>query len=212
MIINKTKYALPATDYFDEIQNKDLIELHFTAGSTAVGAFATFRNDPDKVATAFLVDIDSAAYELFHPGKWAYHLGMKKDNPGFIHDKRSIGIEIVNPGPLTRAGEWLKTWYGAGWCKIAETSKYVQVPTWRGYNYYATFTDGQYQTVIELTRELSSDFGIPRVIPPPEKRMQFDVPFFSKWKGIAGHQNFRLDKCDPGPAWDWDRFSKGLNS
>lgn len=209
-MINRTKYILPITEYFPEPQEKDLVMLHFTAGSSAVGAFATFKTVPGKVGTSYIAERDAMVYEIFPPWAWAYHLGMTGNNPGYINDRRSIGIEIVNPGPLVRGGNTLKTTYGTAWCDIGETNKYVQCPTWRGYNFFATFPDGQYQSLIELVRALCAEFKIPKVIPPADKLTTFDPAFFGKWKGIASHQNFRSDKSDIGPAFDWARFEKGI--
>lgn len=30
------------------------------------------------------------------------------------------------------------------------------------------------------------------------------------FRGIAGHYNFRTDKLDPGPAFDWDALARYL--
>ena len=36
--------------------------------------------------------------------------------------------------------------------------------------------------------------------------MERDVSFFSSFQGVVSHQNFRTDKWDLGPAFNWDRL------
>jgi N-acetyl-anhydromuramyl-L-alanine amidase AmpD len=219
MIINTTRYALPESDYNLEVYKKNLIVLHFTAGSTAEGAYQTFRQ-PGRVGTPYIVDRDGLVYELFWPKMWGYHLGMSGNNPGFVHDKRSIGIEIVNVGPLKRVGDTMNWWppsdqrglptFKTPYCKVSEAEKYKNGGTYRGYSYFASFTEAQADSVGKLVRKLCLDFEIPAIIPPPEKLTAYDPGFFGKWSGIASHQNFRSDKSDIGSAWDWAYFEKGL--
>jgi N-acetyl-anhydromuramyl-L-alanine amidase AmpD len=202
MTINTTRFALDQSQYFPQPQRKDLIVLHFTAGSTASGAHAWWTQDKGRVATAFLVDLDGAVYQTFHPAHWAYHLGMPKDNPGFANDKRSIGIEIVNVGPLRRSldGKQLNWWpnaYSTRFCGIEETGRYVE-SSFRGFEYFAAFPQVQSNAVASLVASLRARFRIPATLPA-------DLAGYTpRHVGIASHQNFRADKSDIGPAWDWE--------
>jgi hypothetical protein len=36
--------------------------------------------------------------------------------------------------------------------------------------------------------------------------MEFDLAHYAGFQGIAAHHNFRKDKWDVGPAFDWDRL------
>ena len=96
--INRTRFTLPTKEYVPAVIDKDLIVLHFTAGRSAKSAHQTWLSNPVRVATAYLVDSDGKTYEVFDPSHWAYHLGIKGSRGK--HDKRSIGIEIANVGPL----------------------------------------------------------------------------------------------------------------
>jgi hypothetical protein len=49
-------------------------------------------------------------------------------------------------------------------------------------------------------------FGIRKTIPPQSRRREYDLDYFGRYRGVAAHQNFRRDKWDVGPAFDWDRL------
>ena len=207
--INRTRFVLPANEFIGEVKEKDLIVLHFTAGTSAKSAFHTWKNNPVRVATSYTVDPDGKIFELFDPAHWAFHLGIKGSNGK--HDKRSIGIEIANVGPLKidpnkpeRLNWWPGDW-GTRWCDRDELSKYVEA-SYRGIDFFAAFPDEQMDAVGQLVRHLCDRFDIPRKIPAKAHRDKFDLMRFRKFKGVATHQNCRKDKWDVGPAFDWDRL------
>ncbi len=214
MTIDSKRFILPPSQYVAEVQKKDLVMLHFTAGSSAVGAFSQFASTPERVATPYIVDRDGSVYELFPAEMWAWHLGQQDMNPGYRNDKRSVAIEIVNVGPLKRQGDQLMWWpnsFGTYWCSMLETDKYrFSERSHRGFSYYAAFPESQFVAVCRLVKSLCLRFQIPAVVPPAEKRTAYDPMWFGKWSGIASHQNFRSDKSDIGPAWDWERFQREI--
>jgi N-acetyl-anhydromuramyl-L-alanine amidase AmpD len=205
--IDRNRFALPKSHYFETITKKDLIVLHFTAGRTAVSAFDSWRKTGGRIATSYVVDVDGAVYELFDPRAWAYHLGIK--GASGRHDRRSIGIEIANVGPLKPSPEdpAVLNWWPREWttrfCSIDENEKYVRRP-YRGIEYFAAFPEKQAESTASLVHDLCERFEIPRLLPDKSRRTECDMPFFSKHKGIATHSNFRPDKWDIGPAFNWD--------
>jgi len=194
--------ALPPKDYVAVATPKDLIVLHFTAGLTARSAYETWRNDPRRIATAYIVDSDGTVFEMFDPRYWASHLGIKG---GPVHDKRSIGIEIANVGPLTPSADRsaLTWWTGKTFCSLDATTDYCR-QRYRGFEYYAAFPPAQVASVAALVRYLTERFAIPLRLPPADKRHEFDEAFFTSFRGIATHANFRKDKFDIGPAFEWE--------
>jgi len=205
--IDRKKFALAQGQFFTQQHPKDLIVLHFTAGQSARSAYEYWLSTPLQVATSYLVDVDGLIYECFDPSRWAYHLGITgADSANWKHDKRSIGIEIANPGPLVidkvnpKQLNWWPGGFTAKWCTLSETTKYVVAP-YRGYSYFASFPKEQSSAVVSLVDKLCKDFSIPKVLPPVPKRTEFDMKFFNGFKGIASHQNFRKDKFDIGPAF-----------
>lgn len=206
--INRSKFVLPKKELFPEVVEKNLIVLHFTSGRSAQSAFDTWMNNPERVATAYIVDPDGTVYELFDPSYWAFHLGVKGT---WAHDRRSIGIEIANVGPLKpapadpqRLNWWPDNW-GTPWCRLDEADRYVRAP-YRDIQHFASFPAPQVETVARLAAYLCERFGIPRSIPPRARREECDLSYFGTQKGVVAHQNFRKDKWDVGPAFDWERL------
>jgi N-acetyl-anhydromuramyl-L-alanine amidase AmpD len=195
-------FALEPKDYVAVATPKNLIVIHFTAGQSARSAFDTWRSDPRRIATAYIVDLDGTIYETFDPRYWASHLGIKG---GPDHDKRSIGIEIANVGPLTRSDDKksLTWWVGQAFCTLEQTTRYRQSP-YRGHDYYAAFPDAQMTAVRGLVGYLQDRFSIAKELPPLARRDEFDDTFFASFRGVATHANFRKDKFDIGPAFSWD--------
>jgi len=206
--IDRTTLALPSSQYYPVETKKDLLILHFTAGGSARSAVETWKATPEHVATAYVVDLDGTIYEVFPPSCWAYHLGIKG---GTVHERRSIGIEIVNVGPLQPAGEdraslnwWPRAW-GTKYCGADESNKFVEA-AYRGKRYFAAFPEAQVEAVSGLVRHLCDQFGLERRMPARNQRLDCDPGAFAGYTGIATHANFRPDKWDIGPAFNWDRL------
>ncbi len=211
--IDRKKFALAPGQYFAEPFPKDLVVLHFTAGSSARSAFDSWRGTPLQVATAYLVDTDGSIYECFPPTYWAYHLGVTgAASANWKHDKRSIGIEIANVGPLRldpanpQQLNWWPNDFKTKYCTLADAAKYVAAP-YRGFTHFASFPTVQSDAVISLVEHLCNAFAIPRVLPPVAQQTTFDMDFFKSFRGIATHQNFRKDKSDIGPAFPLSRVA-----
>lgn len=204
--IDATRFALPPSQYIPEAQPKDTIVLHFTAGGTAAGAFQSWLASKERVATAYLIDRDGKVYQCFPPECWAYHLGIGHAPA----ERRSIGIELVNWGPLRldadtgRMCSWPKDWRNPV-CTALDEDRYVEA-AWRGEQFFERFTDGQYESVAALLDDLCQRFSIPRAIRSAVSPGDLlSAPKLGK--GILTHSNFRADKWDIGPAFDWSRVA-----
>jgi N-acetyl-anhydromuramyl-L-alanine amidase AmpD len=208
MNILKTK-RLPANQFMgvNPLIPKDGVVLHFTAGRSADGAFGTWLHDADRVGTSIILDLNGDVYEVFDRDAWAFHLGLTgADWERGKHDARTVGIEIVNVGPLKRVGNTLYWWpmnWTTKYCSIGEKARYVEVPTWRGFNYFAAFTDAQLAVIPPLVGTILEQFNIPRAFLPAEKRLSLCLADVKKFKGITNHSNWRADKLDIGPAFPW---------
>lgn len=208
LVIDRERFRLPPSQYMHEETEKDLIILHFTAGSTASGAFASWMSTEARVATAYILDLDGTIYELFDPRYWAFHLGIRgAASQNFRHDRRSVGIEIVNVGPLRerdRALFWWPNDFRTRWCGLDESSRYVR-RTYRGFHHFAAFTPAQFAALPPLIAYLRQRFPVPKRLPSQAQREAADAAgYFRDYRGIAAHQNYRADKFDIGPAFDWD--------
>lgn len=193
--------------YYKSKSTKKKIVLHFTAGILHgdIGELTRSR----KVSVSYVVARDGTLYELFSPEYWSYHLGRGASGGNTKMSRESIGIEISNFGPLNLDSERgvLKTWSGKDYCSVEQTEAYMHVPGgFRGrpeWEYFATYTAEQYRVVDELITDMCREFNILRKLPAVmmrQKKVSGDPG-----EGIWSHQNFRTDKCDVGPAFDWIR-------
>jgi len=217
--IDQTTHRLPVDQYFNIPQVKSSVVLHFTAGGSVAGAVAAWRSDLLQVGTAYIVDREGAIFEIFPPQCWAYHLGIRGADAEHREDKRSIGIELVNFGPLRyqsrvpgqdptgRDGTlycWPNIWR-TPYCLGHETGKYIK-QEYRGEKYFATYTERQITAASALTAYLCDRFRIePRFLQATGLE-EFNLQKAMAHKGILSHQNYRSDKTDVGPAFPWEQF------
>ena len=92
-----TAHNVPLFDHSEpgKVEDKNLIVIHVTVGSTASGAISTFRQSvhPNRVSAHFVVDRDGTVFQLLPISDIAWHASAVND--------RSIGIEhVAVPGTL----------------------------------------------------------------------------------------------------------------
>jgi len=216
-VIDSQKYELLATSqswlfnlkptvsknyFYPEVTEKDIIVLHFTCG-VLKGDIKTLTEDNNKVSVQYLVGRNGIVFQLYNPQYWAYHLGRTAVGGNTVNSKRSIAIEISNIGPLKKIGTTLKDIYGVDYCPEIETEAY-EISEYRGYTHFATYTEAQYDSLRKLIAYVQDDHNIiDYYINNPEEAF-LDRNEALAFKGICSHQNFRTDKADVGPAFDWD--------
>jgi N-acetyl-anhydromuramyl-L-alanine amidase AmpD len=200
--------------FYDEKFPKTQIVIHFTQGYLKGDLQALTKAD-NHVSTAFLIPRNGKILNLFSSALWSYHLGKGAVGGNGNGGKRSVAIELSNIGYLREINGKLYGPYSDTdvYCDLSENQYYTQLDTpFRGYQYYASFTNEQYESLIVLLRYLTSQYGIPREFLPEDKRYitgtAADVPNF---KGIVSHVNYRESKkWDYGPAFDWNRLIAGV--
>jgi N-acetylmuramoyl-L-alanine amidase len=204
--------------YYDEKATKEKIVMHFTVGHLKGDIYSLSNKSRGHVSTAFVLGRDGTPYQLFSSAAWSYHLGTNALGGNAAQSKISIGIEISNYGPLTKKGNNLETAYSTAakpdvYCTIDDTEQYVKLAKpYRGYQYYAAFTNEQYHSLILLLRYLTKIYNIPRKFVDSATRFETSAANSSSFKGICTHVNFRSDKYDIGPAFDWDRVTAGVTA
>lgn len=220
MTIDKIKYR---TQCYPTVSVKDKICIHFTVGSTVSGVKSSWdsvaKRDKYFMGTPYVIDRDGTIYEFFDPQFWAYHLGA-----GTPNEKRTIGIELVNWGPAARNkdGSFSPVDYTAEkMLKVGKkpiiipSDEVLQTQNYKGITLWHKFSESQIKATNELLKKLCKDFGISHVVIPKERRLMGKLtPEDSEWaanfKGVLTHTNFRSDKYDIGPLWDWERTSKEI--
>lgn len=194
--------------YFEEKYPKDQIVIHYTVGYLP-GDVGTLTTKDDHVSVPFLIGRNGNIYNIFPSTCWSYHLGKNALGGNEARSKRSVGIELSNIGPLILKNNELYTSYKDKtgqyfdvYCSVNDKELYTK-QLYRNFEYYATFTREQYDALVILLRFLTAKYNIPREfmsLPSRFETTQMAVSF----KGIVTHVNYRTDKYDIGPAFDWD--------
>jgi N-acetylmuramoyl-L-alanine amidase len=197
--------------YYEEETVKKKIALHFTMGYLK-GDIATLTKG--HVSVPFVIGRNGNIYNLFASKYWSYHLGPSAIGGNTAMSKESIGIEISNIGPLKKIGNNLVTTYSDSdvYCSLSETQYYTKLANkYRGYEYFAKFTDAQYKSTIKLIKFLCAKYDLPKTFVAEDKRYNvLTEQEFTNFKGIVSHVNCRTDKVDIGPAFDWNKVMNGV--
>lgn len=196
--------------YYKSRIPKDQIVLHYTLGYLK-GDIATLTQHDYHVSVPFVIGRNGKIYNLFFSGYWAYHLGPGAIGGNEKQSKRTIGIEISNIGGLKRTDNGMATYYSDIYCGNDQTNYYVE-QSYRRFDYYATFTDAQYQSLNILLKYLTARYGIERKFLDESVRYKTDRSVLD-FGGIVSHVNYRSSgKEDIGPACDWNRIITGVGS
>jgi N-acetylmuramoyl-L-alanine amidase len=195
--------------YFEQVIPKRRIVLHFTAGYLK-GDICTLSTPGNHVSVPFVLARSGDIYNLWSSKYWSYHLGPKAAGGNTEMSSSSIGIEISNIGPLRKIGNNLVTMYRDDdiYCSLSDTAAYIKA-NFRDQQYFAAFTSAQYESLVKLLRFLTAKYTIPRAFVAADRRFAL-LPEVAAFSGIVTHANFRADKSDIGPAFDWQRVIDGL--
>lgn len=161
-------------EYFTEKATKDTVYLHHTAGGhrpdwTIAGwnSDKTTSGGKLRVATSYVVggistsdgntEWDGVVARCFPDEMWAHHLGLHAANNEALN-KKSIGIELCNYGPLKLSGDGKFYNYVN---KIVPPSQVIELSKpFKGYKYYHRYTSRQLDSLRALLIDLNKRFGI----------------------------------------------------
>ena len=195
--------------YYTTKHTKDLIVLHHTAGQLKGDISALTKKD-NHVSVAYVLARDGRIYRLFDDAYWSYHLGKGAKGGNGTGSKRSVAIEISNFGWLKKNGNKLETYTGGHYCDITDTAHYKKLDKkWREYEYYATFTTAQYDSLLPLLKYIADKHKISYKFIDEKKRHDLfaNDDTAKKFKGISSHANYRSGKWDLGPVFDWTKIA-----
>jgi len=150
-------------------------------------------------------------YELFDPKYWSYHIGPTPSGVWWknkTESQQTIAIELSNIGDLrpheTKPDILVDAW-GFPYCMKSDTDFYVNCPTYRGQQYYASYTNEQYKALDSLLLRLCRQFDIPHSFMHKNERLEICTK--EPTAGIVSHVNYRPDKLDVSPAFVWEKIS-----
>lgn len=175
------------------------IIMHYTAGPSLEGTLGRFTHDTTKnrVSAHLVIGPDGKVVQVVPFNRVAWHAGVSSWKPqkgGTIKGLNpfSVGIELVNAGPLTSAKDGaFYTWWGAQ----IPLSDVVEVdpkdPASFGKKYWHRFPGEQITSALEIVRCL--------------------IATYPQIEDILGHSDVAPGrKTDPGPVFPMMSFKAAL--
>ncbi len=198
----------------------DQFVIHFDARGSSKKCFEILH-DIRGLSVHFMIDIDGVIYQTLDLKEAAQH--------ATIANSRSIGVEVANIGayPIGEPDPFAK-YYSKdknGRARLIDQDALipesgrvlhpaggdivkgeVQGKMLRQYD----FTPEQYNALTRLAATLCKIF--PKIKPDYPRNgstlinHKLDAAEYAAFEGILGHYHVQLNKVDPGPAFQWERF------
>jgi len=132
-----------------------LVIVHDTASRlTELSAARYLQNNTAKVSVHFVVERSGVAQQQVALNRGANHAGRSEYNGRSGCNDFSIGIEIVNPGRMTFAGEGKsRAWYGEVFDNAEHGIQRISTPQ-HGDHWWMPYTEAQISTVLDLCHGL----------------------------------------------------------
>lgn len=132
-----------------------LVVLHDTASSLKPGAAAEYLRDNDaKVSVHFVIERNGVLAQLVPINKAANHAGRSSYHGRNGCNGFSIGIELVNPGRMTRHGPAkAASWFGKTFDRDQYGIEEIQTEA-HGRGFWMPYTESQMATLMQLLADL----------------------------------------------------------
>ncbi|TAY14019.1 hypothetical protein ELH96_20695 [Rhizobium leguminosarum] len=180
-----SKY-LPAT-HFGPRNDPQLVVMHYTANATLKSVVAVFQNNDRPVSAHFLVDRDGSVVQMVPTNSAAYHAGNGRWANIEHLNQRSIGIELVNRGQITKDSDG--TFRQAFSNAIVPSSEVQEIKDGEHVTYWHRFTSAQIATAEVIAKAVAARYKIIAVV---------------------GHCSIDKRRSDPGPAFPLDEFGQAV--
>lgn len=166
----------------------EYLVLHYTAGRDAASSISWFQN-PDAGASAHLVvGRDGIITQMVPFNQIAWHAGISRWEDRVGLNAYSIGIELDNPGKLSRRGN---RWFS--WFEQAYDDEFVIEAVHKNESETAgwhTYTPKQIEAALDVSSILMKKYEL---------------------KDVLGHEDISPGrKSDPGPAFPMASFRSRL--
>lgn len=166
----------------------DSIIIHFTAGRSAESSVAWFKDPEAKASAHIVIDREGKITQMVEFNRKAWHAGVSRwaDRSGF--NNFSIGIELDNPGRLTKVNDRFYSWFGKEYPKeVVVEAKHKHE---KSISFWHNFTEKQIDSCFRICKLLMETYSI---------------------KDILGHDDIApFRKNDPGPAFPMESFRAKL--
>ncbi len=201
MLIYDEKFTLPRKNYVvsEHIKKQIVIGHTFNHDMRHVIGWLHRHNGNYKKTAAFTIDAAGFVYKHFNP---KYQSKFFDDK---LLDDRSIVILLENDGWLIKNNKnQYITWNGDIYNKNPEIVKVK----WRGYEYWAPYSEKQVESAIMLVNEICNDFSIPLNIIGHNTK----INGLKSYEGVIYRSNFNLNNTDLSPAFDFSDFKEKIEN
>lgn len=175
---------------FQESPNKsglitpEYLVIHYTATTSAASAIRGLTSPATKASAHVVLDVDGTLTQLVRFNQKAWHAGKSQWAGRSGCNGFTIGIEVVNPGPLRKQGSEFRDVYGRPWS--GATIEAVHKNGGLQFHYWAAYSEAQMRILGELGPLLVEAYGL---------------------KDVIGHDDIAPGrKIDPGPAFPMDSY------
>ncbi|NCD70231.1 N-acetylmuramoyl-L-alanine amidase [Mucilaginibacter agri] len=174
----------------------DYLIIHYTAtddASSAINWFMDTKNNPDHIAAHIVLNVDGTITQLIPFNCRANHAGTSTWDGVDSMNYHAIGIELVNPGFVTKHADGTFSRSTDGGTKTypaSSSDKFMKIDHkhkfWPNSHYWSKFPDPQLKALYELGKVIFDEYALVQAI---------------------GHDDISpARKADPGPAFPWATF------
>lgn len=199
-IIDDIDFILPKTNYIliENVKKQIIIGNTFNHDMRHIIGWRHRYNGKYLKTAPFTIDRLGVIHKHFDP---KYQSKYFND---LVLDGRSIVILLENDGWLTLNSEKNNfiSWVG----DIYSESDSVVEKKWRGYRYWAPYSEEQMIATINLVQLLCKEFSIPIVAVSHNTK----IDNISDYEGIMYKSNITKYYNDLNPSWDFDQFNEKL--
>ena len=198
--IDSESYQLPIHNYVNLETDKKQIIIANTFNNDMkhyVGWLNRYNGLYQKTA-AYTITKDGKIYNHYDPKYYSKFMWANMLN------RQSIIILLENEGWLLKSNENNEyiNWIG----DIYNKEKGIVEKRWRGYMYWASYTEKQIVSLELLVKALCDKFNIPLFVVDHNTKID-NIAIHS---GVFYKSNFEKFYTDPTPAWDYNMFKNKI--
>ena len=166
------------SNHSGEIKPEYLV-IHYTVVTTAVATVQAFKNPAVQASAHLVLDVDGTFIQMVPFNRKAWHAGKSTWGGRSGCNDFTIGIEVVNPGPLIQRGSGYvdvnnRAWHG----EVVKARHKNGRASW---DYWAAYDPRQLDALREVGPTIVTAYGL---------------------RDVVGHDDIAPGrKTDPGPAF-----------
>lgn len=194
-MINKTDYILTNKNYIQEETIKDKIVIGNSLSNDLkyFNGWLTRLGGEYKGTSMFTIDIDGTIYQHFDTKYYSNYMTEIGVNENLI------SVNLVNEGWLIKDKNYENRFYNY----VGNIyNKEVYTKKWRGYEFWAEYTEEQFKSTIDLVRKLCDEHVLDRTVISHNTKLDS----IKDIKGVLYKSNFKKYYSDLNPSWKFDEF------